>query len=67
MLITPRIIGERLGIHPMIVIATIIAFADLWGFLGVLVAIPVIAIAKVFLCTVKPYYQASKAYNNREE
>lgn len=65
MLITPRVIGERLGIHPMIVIATILAFADLWGFWGVLLAIPTIAIVKVIFLTVIPYYQASKAYRPR--
>lgn len=62
MLITPRVIGERLGIHPLIVIATILAFADLWGFWGVLLAIPTLAIAKVVLLTILPYYHASRAY-----
>ncbi|MDD9950510.1 MAG: AI-2E family transporter [Zetaproteobacteria bacterium] len=53
MFITPRIIGERAGIHPVIVILSIISFGDTFGFLGVLLAIPIVAVAKQILLVVK--------------
>jgi predicted PurR-regulated permease PerM len=62
MLITPRIIGERLGVHPLVVIITVIGFADFWGFWGVLLAIPTIAVLKVVFLVLRPYYENSRAY-----
>jgi predicted PurR-regulated permease PerM len=62
MLITPRIIGERLGVHPLVVIITVIGFADFWGFWGVLLAVPTIAILKVIFLVLRPYYENSRAY-----
>lgn len=62
MVITPRVIGERLGIHPFVVIITVISFADFLGFWGVLLAVPIMAILKVVLTVAKPYYEASNAY-----
>lgn len=63
MLITPRVIGDRIGLHPVVVIVSILAFADLYGFWGVLLAIPVIAIARVLWNSAKPFYLASKVYD----
>ncbi len=62
MFITPRIVGERLGIHPLVVIMTVLGFGDLWGFWGILLAVPALAVLKVFFRTLKPYYLRSKAY-----
>ena len=62
MYITPRIIGEKIGLHPAVVILSVFAFADWFGFWGVLMVIPVIAVGKVVLTTVLPYYRASRAY-----
>ncbi len=62
MLITPRIIGERLGIHPLLVITTVIGFADMWGFWGVLFAVPAIAVIKVIFILLRPYYENSRAF-----
>jgi len=63
MLITPRIIGDRVGLHPILVIVSIIAFGELFGFWGVLLAIPCAAVAKVTWYSAKPFYLASKAYD----
>ena len=63
MIITPRVIGDRVGIHPVIVIVSIIAFADLFGFKGVLLAIPIIAVVKVTWNLIKPFYFSSRAYD----
>lgn len=62
MLITPKVIGVRLGVHPILVIVTILAFADLWGFWGVLLAIPTVAVGKVIVESIYPAYIQSSLF-----
>lgn len=62
MLITPRVIGVRVGLHPLAVIVSVLAFGDLFGFWGILLAIPAVAVAKVLWLSFKPFYLASRAY-----
>ena len=62
MFITPRVIGDRVGLHPVLVIVSILSFGDLFGFWGVLLAIPVLAVAKVLWFSTKPFYLASRPY-----
>jgi len=40
MVVTPRLVGERVGLHPVAVIFALMAFGQLFGFFGVLLAIP---------------------------
>ncbi len=47
--ITPRIVGVSVGLHPLVVIFSLLAGAELFGVLGMLVAVPLVAVAKVFL------------------
>lgn len=63
MLITPRVIGERVGLHPVVVIVSILAFSEIMGFWGVLLAIPIVAVAKVLWFSAAPFYLASRAYD----
>ncbi len=63
--ITPRIIGDRAGLHPVMVILSILTFANLFGFWGVLVAIPTVALGRVIWRSILPYYYASPAYRPR--
>jgi predicted PurR-regulated permease PerM len=65
--ITPSVIGERLGLHPVIVILSVLAFGNWLGFWGVLLAIPAAAIVKVLVGAALPYYRQSRAYTEREE
>jgi len=46
-LITPRIVGDKVGLHPLIVIFVVLLFAALFGVFGMLIAIPFAASAKV--------------------
>ena len=57
MVITPRVIGDRTGLHPGFVVLSMIAFADWFGFYGVLVAVPMLAIFMVTVKTFMPYYR----------
>ncbi|MEZ4742426.1 MAG: AI-2E family transporter [Bdellovibrionota bacterium] len=62
MYITPRVVGERVGLHPMIVILSVFAFADMLGIWGILIAIPAIALIKDLWHAIVPYYLGSRAY-----
>jgi predicted PurR-regulated permease PerM len=49
MFLTPRLVGSRIGLHPVAVIFAVMAGAQLFGFVGVLVALPAAAALKVWL------------------
>ncbi len=48
MLISPRIVGERVGLHPLAILMAIFIGGNLFGFFGILLAVPVTAVLKVF-------------------
>lgn len=58
--ITPRLIGAKVGLHPLVVILTVIAASSKFGFWGVLLAIPGAAIFKALYKLVLPVYRDSK-------
>lgn len=47
MFLTPRLVGSRVGLHPVLVIFSVLAFGQLFGFFGVLMALPVAAVLSV--------------------
>jgi predicted PurR-regulated permease PerM len=61
-LLTPVLVGDRIGLHPVAVIFAILAGGQLAGFVGILVALPVAAVIKVFLSHVRDYYMDSDVY-----
>ena len=60
--LTPRLVGQRIGLHPLAVIFSLLAFGQLFGFLGVLVALPVSAVLLVAIRRVRAGYLASHLY-----
>jgi predicted PurR-regulated permease PerM len=60
--LTPKLVGERIGLHPLAVIFSLMAFGQLFGFLGVLVALPVSAVLLVAIRRVRSGYLASHLY-----
>ncbi|QCP50939.1 AI-2E family transporter [Trinickia violacea] len=62
--LTPRLVGERIGLHPLAVIFALLAFGQLFGFFGVLMALPVSAIISTALRELKRGYLASSLYKN---
>ena len=60
--LTPKLVGERIGLHPLAVIFSLLAFAQLFGFLGVLVALPVSAVLLVAIRRLRSGYLASHLY-----
>ena len=62
MLLSPWLVGDRIGLHPVAVIFAVMAGGQLFGFLGVLLALPVAAIIVIFLRHVHEHYLESKLY-----
>jgi predicted PurR-regulated permease PerM len=60
--LTPRLVGERIGLHPLAVIFALLAFGQLFGFVGVLIALPVSAVLLVAIRRIKARYVASPLY-----
>jgi predicted PurR-regulated permease PerM len=60
--LTPWLVGERIGLHPLAVIFALMAFGQLFGFVGVLVALPASAALLVGLREVRRHYLASHFY-----
>lgn len=61
-LITPRIVGESVGLRPIEVLLTMMAAATLFGFLGVLLAVPLGAVIKILVSRAVKVYLASNYY-----
>jgi predicted PurR-regulated permease PerM len=57
--LTPRIVGGSVGLHPAAVIVALLIGADLFGFLGLLIAVPVAAVVKVFVDELLEAYRSS--------
>ena len=61
-ILTPRLVGERIGLHPLVVIFALLAFGQLLGFVGVLIALPASAVLLVALRRLRQRYFASRLY-----
>jgi predicted PurR-regulated permease PerM len=48
-IISPKVVGEKLGLHPVLMIFSLFVFAKIWGMIGLLISIPLTAILKVFI------------------
>jgi predicted PurR-regulated permease PerM len=60
--LVPRLVGEKIGLHPVAVIFAVLAGGELFGFLGVLLALPVASVIMVLLRYAHERYTASELY-----
>lgn len=60
--LTPKLVGDRIGLHPVAVIFAVLAGGQLFGFLGMLLALPVAAVANVLLRYAQERYTHSRLY-----
>ncbi|KLI97534.1 AI-2E family transporter [Luteimonas sp. FCS-9] len=60
--LTPRLVGDRIGLHPAAVIFAVLAGGQLFGFLGMLLALPMAAVANVLLRYAHERYTHSRLY-----
>jgi predicted PurR-regulated permease PerM len=61
--LTPRLVGERIGLNPLAVIFALLAFGQLFGFAGVLLALPASAVLMVAFRHLRHHYLRSSFYN----
>jgi predicted PurR-regulated permease PerM len=62
MYLTPKLVGDRIGLHPVTVIFAVLAGGQLFGFLGILLALPVAAALNVLVRHVHRKYRESELY-----
>ncbi|WP_455923812.1 AI-2E family transporter [Pseudomonas putida] len=67
MVLTPMLVGDRIGLHPVAVIFAILAGGELFGFAGVLLALPVAAVIMVLLRHAHDLYKESDIYGGQED
>lgn len=62
LVITPRVVGQKVGLPPVAIIISVLAFAEVFGFVGVLLAVPLTAVLKVVLKVVITRYRRTRIY-----
>lgn len=65
MLLTPLLVGDKIGLHPVAVIFAVLAGGQLFGFVGVLLALPVAAVIAVVLRHMLESYTQSELYEKK--
>ncbi len=65
-LLTPILVGDKIGLHPVAVIFAIMAGGQLFGFVGVLLALPVAAVVMVILRFAYQGYKSSHFYHAQQ-
>lgn len=67
MVLSPLLVGDRIGLHPVAVIFAIMAGGQLFGFMGVLLALPVAAVLVVLLRHARERYIESSLYQDNDD
>ena len=62
MVLTPKLVGDRVGLHPVAVIFAVLAGGKLFGFLGILLALPVASALNVLVAYMHQRYRESQLY-----
>jgi hypothetical protein len=65
--LVPRLVGEKIGLHPVAVIFAVLAGGYLFGFLGVLLALPAASVILVLLRYLAQRYKQSDLYTEEGE
>jgi predicted PurR-regulated permease PerM len=65
MLLTPLLVGDKIGLHPVAVIFAVMAGGQLFGFVGILLALPMAAVIMVLLRHAVQRYTESGLYANK--
>jgi len=62
--LTPLLVGDRIGLHPVAVIFAVLAGGQLFGFFGILLALPVFAVLAVIMRHFRKTYKDSHLYDD---
>ena len=64
--LTPLLVGDKIGLHPVAVIFAVLAGGQLFGFVGILLALPVAAVIMVFVRHLHDKYLGSELYETKD-
>jgi len=64
MVLTPKLVGDRVGLHPVVVIFAVLAGGQLFGFLGILLALPIAAALNVVVRHAHRQYRGSMLFRD---
>jgi len=62
MVITPKVVGSTVGLHPLVAIVALLIGGQIFGLMGMLLAVPVTAVLQVFLRSLATWYRDSEFY-----
>jgi predicted PurR-regulated permease PerM len=65
--LSPQLVGESIGLHPVWLMFALLAFGQLFGFLGLLIAVPTAAAIGVIIRHLIALYLTSPLYRGRSE
>lgn len=65
--LVPKLVGDKIGLHPVAVIFAVLAGGELFGFLGILLALPVASVVMVVLRYLYERYNESELFNTRAD
>ncbi len=63
--LTPNVVGQAVGLHPVVYIMALVVGGNLFGVVGMLVAVPVAAVLKVLLISILQEYKSSYLYHDK--
>jgi predicted PurR-regulated permease PerM len=66
-ILTPWLVGDKIGLHPVAVIFSVLAGGQLFGFVGVLLGLPIAAVVMVLLRFAHQNYMQSKMYGDEDD
>lgn len=61
-IITPKVVGDTVGLHPLVAIVALLIGGQIFGIVGMLLAVPVTAVLQVFIRSLAEYYRGSEFY-----
>lgn len=61
-ILAPKMIGDKIGLHPLWIIFAVLALGNLFGFIGIFFAVPMAGIIKVLFLSAIEFYKSSKFY-----
>jgi predicted PurR-regulated permease PerM len=64
--ISPLVVGKRTGLHPVVIMLALVVGGTLFGFMGMILAVPVFAMASVFIKSAYTWYLSSEWYLERK-
>lgn len=65
-IITPKIVGDKVGLHPLVALIALLIGGQIFGLSGMLLAVPVTAVLQVFLRTLSAHYRETGFYRGGE-